>query len=819
MATACLLLTMSVNAQDRSPYIHKVFDFCPAPGQFVNLLPEYEAGDTKADMIRKVEEAIAGEARSLITLGAYGGYVTFGFDHMVVNAPGEADFKIWGNAFVSASDPDAENPRDGGSCEPGIVMVSYDANGNGLPDDVWYELAGSEYRKPETVKNYQIVYHKPDESKEPTPDESNPYLTDTTYIRWHDNQSGEGYVLKNSFHDQSYFPLWLDEDIDFEGTLLADNYVDESGEGTYYVQYAYAWGYADNYPNNDERSSFNIEWAVDNAGNPVSLPGIHFVKVYTAVNQSCGWLGESSTELSGAEDLHPEMTAVKDYTQGVFIVNEDWFGHNSGSVNYLSNTGIWSYRVFETENPGKTLGTTSVYGTIYGDRFYILSKQPNPESAEATGSRLAVCDAKTMECLAEFSDLYGGDGRSFVGVTPSKGYIGTGSGIVVIDLDELELVKQIEGIPSAQIGNMIRVGSRLFAVQQATGLHVINTEEDLVESTIEGSYGSVVLSQDGNLWLSTNSATIRRVDPYTLEVTDFDLPAEATIPNSWFAWTPDGFCASKQQNRLYWKNDGGWGASKKIYCYDIESNTTRELIDFSDTGWGLYGAGFRIHPLTDELYCSLFKSFGEASYVTMRVSNAGEILDIYEMESHYWFPSIPVFPDNHAPVISEDFSTITLTGETKIYLGDKFTDDDNITAGSLKSIKNLSNPQAMTATVRNDSLLLVPQAGYVGHLTFDLSIESNGKVATKEIAVVIESTSAISPVDDSVKVNVYPNPVSDYLNIEAAVGEPVALFSSTGKCLYRGMITQPTTTMTVNHLATGYYFLRVGQRTVKIIKE
>jgi hypothetical protein len=31
------------------------------------------------------------------------------------------------------------------------------------------------------------------------------------------------------------------------------------------------------------------------------------VKVYTALNQQAGWLGETSTEIMGAEDLHPEV--------------------------------------------------------------------------------------------------------------------------------------------------------------------------------------------------------------------------------------------------------------------------------------------------------------------------------------------------------------------------------------------------------------------------------------------------------------------------------------------------------------------------------
>ena len=300
----------------QSPYINKVYEYLPAPGQFVNKLPIYEDGDTQADMNRKAEECISGDNQMFISLGAYGGYVVFGFDHAVINVPGAYDFKIYGNAFASASNPNQEETRFGGSCEPGIVMVSYDVNGNGEPDDEWYELAGSEYHKPETIKNYRLTYYKPDENKIKVPMPGYAFINDMTYIKWESNQEDEGYVYRNTFHKQSYYPQWIsNETMVFEGTKLADNYVDESGNGSYYVQYAYDWGYADNFPNNDDRANFNIEWAVDAAGSSVHLPAIHFVKVYTGVNQYCGWLGETSTEISGAEDLHPEAEIISGIKQ------------------------------------------------------------------------------------------------------------------------------------------------------------------------------------------------------------------------------------------------------------------------------------------------------------------------------------------------------------------------------------------------------------------------------------------------------------------------------------------------------------------------
>jgi uncharacterized protein YjdB len=304
---ACLLCMAALSAMAQSPYIHRIYDFMPAPGQFVNTMPEYEPGDTQADMNRKAEEAIAGTHHNegMISLGGYGGYVVFGFDHEVENVPGKYDFRILGNAFYAGANPNGEAVREGGSSEPGIVMVARDVNGNGLPDDPWYELAGSEYRRPATIRRYRITYTRPDEDKARVPHPSEEYVNDMEYVRWTTNGHGSGYLYRNDFHSQPYFPQWIaDETLTFEGTRLADNAADESGEGSYYVLYAAHWGYADNHPNADPRSGFGIEWAVDGNGNPVTLPGIHFVKVYTAVNQNCGWLGEVSTEISGAEDLH-----------------------------------------------------------------------------------------------------------------------------------------------------------------------------------------------------------------------------------------------------------------------------------------------------------------------------------------------------------------------------------------------------------------------------------------------------------------------------------------------------------------------------------
>ena len=282
-----------------SPYISRVLEYNPAPGQFINTMPQYEEGDTYETMRQKVEESIASTNRTLISLGAWGGYVTFAFDHSVVNSPKQADFLIEGNSFYASA------TSKGGSSEPGIVMVSIDINQNGLPDDPFYQLAGSEYANPNTLHHYSLTYYRTPSTHTPQPDKKNS-ITDSTYIRWTDNQNQTGYLYKNTFHTQEYFPQWLtDSALTFTGSRLPDNAYDPNGKGAYWIQKPFDYGYADCHPNDSTtRCSFDIDWAVTDKGEPIHLPCVDFVRVYTGVFQQCGWTGEISTEISHARDLN-----------------------------------------------------------------------------------------------------------------------------------------------------------------------------------------------------------------------------------------------------------------------------------------------------------------------------------------------------------------------------------------------------------------------------------------------------------------------------------------------------------------------------------
>lgn len=295
-----------------SPWLAFVFDYSPAPGQFVNEIPEIAPDATKQEVLQAVADQITGaRTPGLITLGAFGGSVTVGFDHPVVNVAGMADFAVYGNAVSNGA-------------EPGIVMVSQDKNGNGLPDDEWYELVGSLEEDPETRFDYTITYSKPRDGKEAVKHPSWKFVSDAEYIPWRDSEGTEGYVMKISSHTQSYWPEWSDaEELTFTGTRLPDLGTCTIEAGTMWTATAPEWGYVDARPNKDE-IWFDISHAVDADRKPVSLPQIDFIKIYTGVNEYRGWLGEASTEIAGAEDLHPdaepsgvEMTGIQAISGGV----------------------------------------------------------------------------------------------------------------------------------------------------------------------------------------------------------------------------------------------------------------------------------------------------------------------------------------------------------------------------------------------------------------------------------------------------------------------------------------------------------------------
>lgn len=260
---------------ESSKFSTSVFEFLPAPGQFVN---EGYTAATMEEACEYAEQKLATEG--LISLGGFGGYIVAGFDHSVEKrGAGLADFAIRGNAFVSSS-------------EAGIIWVMQDENGDGIPNDTWYELKGSEFGDASTKQQYSVTYYRPEAANQS--------------IRWIDNSGNAGTIDRAIGHGQNYYPLWVTADsYTLHGTCLGQNSTFDPSTGWYH-NVAFDWGYADN-AGSDYTGGFThakIENAVHPDGTPANLQYIDFVKVQTGLNAKAGWLGEVSTEVAGFKDLN-----------------------------------------------------------------------------------------------------------------------------------------------------------------------------------------------------------------------------------------------------------------------------------------------------------------------------------------------------------------------------------------------------------------------------------------------------------------------------------------------------------------------------------
>ncbi|GAG32932.1 unnamed protein product, partial [marine sediment metagenome] len=164
-----------------------VIDYTPAPGQFINF-------SDFNDVSRALGPPSGGgigsaDNSSLVSLGGFGGSITLGFDHTVINDPRNPDgldFIVFGNAFFNGMDPQIR------FAECGHVEISLDANANGQADDPWYLIPGSHITGAAQweTRTWQRTQSFPGNVK---------YPDETNYPGWPDSYTTDAYRLPSVF--------------------------------------------------------------------------------------------------------------------------------------------------------------------------------------------------------------------------------------------------------------------------------------------------------------------------------------------------------------------------------------------------------------------------------------------------------------------------------------------------------------------------------------------------------------------------------------------------------------------------------------------
>jgi len=360
------------------------------------------------------------------------------------------------------------------------------------------------------------------------------------------------------------------------------------------------------------------------------------------------------------------------YTDGVFIVNEDWFGHNSSTVNFYSyKTGEMTYRAYQKENEGLTLGNTTQFAAKDDTNIYFCSKQNYGE----TGGRFDVADAKTLKAKHSIATFSGsGDTRACFPYSDTKVYVGTSKGIYVYNPTTQEVTGPIEDTDVKEPGLMELAGDKLVVCAQGKGVYVIDTTTDALDKTVDVSVSTCALFKVNNdLWVSVNNCTwgtptSSNTEQFIkLNATTFEPETPTVVPmacqNPAWAWKKTAPAVDAANEVLYYAPaDGG----KFISKYDLKSGEfTQNFIDLP-TGESMYGHVLDLDPNTGNIVVVTFEGYGSQNYHLHIYNKEGEeVQNAMLLDSNYWFPAMLVFADPETPTSITDAETIkTVAGVT-----------------------------------------------------------------------------------------------------------------------------------------------------------
>lgn len=312
--TKSATVTVATEATAYSPYISEVLEYRPAIFNDKGLGPKFGPNETYTTVLETVGTELKGknylEINAGVNLGSFGGFIVFRFDHTVMNVEGLRDFRI-GHSLNKTSYPGQ-----------GVVYVSFDANGNGLADDEWYEIAGSEYSKVTERRDLTIIYTRPADLA--------PTATTENWAPYTVNGKETGfycYAMTNwgITNTVTAWPAWLKESdegatLTFSGCTMLTPLIPVPSYPNGFPSSTFDWydyGYVCNSNARDEvGSSFDIDWARDQEGNKVNLPGIDFVKVQNATLLDLGFsYGPACVQINSAIDLHLEGKEIETIAQ------------------------------------------------------------------------------------------------------------------------------------------------------------------------------------------------------------------------------------------------------------------------------------------------------------------------------------------------------------------------------------------------------------------------------------------------------------------------------------------------------------------------
>lgn len=332
-----------------------------------------------------------------------------------------------------------------------------------------------------------------------------------------------------------------------------------------------------------------------------------------------------------------------DYSGGCFIVNEGWFGHESGSVSYYNfkdNTiENWAYK---NQNFGNMLGITSQSATLWNGKLYICSKN---------GNQLTIADPKTLYMEKSGSILpQGRQAYEFTGLNEQYGVVTANGDIYRVDLKTFKSEQIWMDDTWGGCGAAYVYQGKLLLNVNGKKVHALDVEKilgDLSQYNYQNPFpyqtldivtkGGCRFVPGGDQYLYTVESNggnqLVRIKP--------DLSVEKTPLRS--DYSPSNFGSYREASFCGAGDAFFYIAGGKIYKCDF-SNAAPEkpFTTYDKEGYGFYGAGIRIHPQTNELVATYLTEDYQKNLIVRFNGVTGEKIAEVIFDGYY-FPATILF--------------------------------------------------------------------------------------------------------------------------------------------------------------------------------
>ncbi|GAA4313216.1 DUF5074 domain-containing protein [Mucilaginibacter gynuensis] len=380
-----------------------------------------------------------------------------------------------------------------------------------------------------------------------------------------------------------------------------------------------------------ERTGVTYTWAVD--GKSVGTDSIY---TFNPADRGDYKVSFTASNTAGKTSAEYQIHVWGKYENGFFLVNEGWFGHGTGTVNfYRYDTKTLEDSVYTKENPGKTLDpktSTLENGTIFNGKLYLSSK---------VGGPVVVTDAYSLKETGRIASAGGNDWRAFVGVDNTNGLITSGNGVYKVNLSPLTLGAKVAGI-SGEIADVIKAGNYIFLLSQTEGVLVLNAGDYSIAKKIPNVSVAFAKTPDGTVWCAGGKSLIK-INPANLETQTIAVPFD--VHGSWGAWHPGSITASTKANVVYLAKNGPWSGGTTIYKYDGSASSLNNAFITLPAGKELYGAGLGYNTRFNHLIVTTVQSGYGVNYsfnnVYFHDATTGSLKKDLAYRG-YFFPAMPL---------------------------------------------------------------------------------------------------------------------------------------------------------------------------------